>query len=375
MLIFLIILGVLLLYYLAYIYIFYRGLDRKYLAANTAMLKVSVVVAAYNEENTIGQLLTCLINQDYPQDMYELIIVDDDSSDRTREIIKEFQEKAPNLKLLHANQVRNIRSRKKNALSLGVKESKGEIILTTDADCIVGYQWISGMTRYFGRGVGMVAGFSEPLIPNWRKASFVQKYEYIDTIALFFAAAGAIGSNKSFSCSGQNLGFTREAFDRINGYERIKNYISGDDVLLMQLLQRAGYKIRFAFGQETYAATRSERNLGSFLNQRTRWASNEKPQAFLNREFFFYLIDVFLLNIFVLAGMFFFPLYVGIAWFVKAVSEYIILKRGMSRFKIQTQRMSLFPIWAILQPLYITIVGIGGKLNLFSWKKRTYSTD
>lgn len=375
MLIFLLILGALLLYYLTYIYIFYKGLERKYLAANTAILKVSVVVAAYNEQKTITQLLTSLINQDYPQNMYELIIVDDDSTDKTREIVRHFQEKAPNLRLYQTNPESTIRSRKKNALSLGVKESKGDIILTTDADCVVGHQWISGMVRYFGRGVGMVAGFSEPLIHDWAKTSFIQKYEYLDTIGLFFAAAGAIGSNKPFSCSGQNLGFTRDAFDNVNGYERIKNYISGDDVLLMQLLQRAGYKIRFAFGQETYAATRSERNLGAFLNQRTRWASNEKPQAFLNREFFFYLIDVFLLNVCILAGMFFFPLHVGIVWFVKAVSEYIILKRGMDRFKIKNQRMLLFPLWVILQPVYITVVGIGGKFNLFSWKKRTQPSN
>ncbi len=374
MLIFLIALGVLLLYYLIYTRIFFQGLSRKYLAANSKLFTVSVVVAAFNEEKTIAQLLTSLINQDYPQDNYEIIIVDDCSTDKTPQIAKEFQKKVSNITLLRTNPDESVRSRKKHALATGIKESKGEIILTTDADCVVGSQWITGMMRYFGRGVGMVAGFSEPLIPQWKNATFIQRYEYLDMLALFFAAAGALGSNRSFSCSGQNLGFTRKAFDNVGGYDKIKNYISGDDVLLMQLIQRTSYKIRFAFGKETYASTTSETKLGAFLNQRTRWASNEKPQAFLNKEFFFYLIDVFLMNVGILVGLFFFPLFVGIAWVIKATAEYIVFKKGFDRFQLPAHRLLLFPIWAFLQPLYITIVGIGGKFNLFSWKKRSHPT-
>ena len=368
--IYLIILGVFLIYYLIYVGIFYTGLERKYLAANAAALQVSVVVAARNEEKTIRQLLTSLISQDYPQESYEIIIVDDGSTDHTTEIVKDFKKKASNLMLIHSTVDKHIRSRKKHALSLGIEKSKGNIILTTDADCIVGYQWILGIVRYFGRGVGMVAGFSQPFIPQWKEATFVQKYEYIDTIGLFFAAAGSLGADKPFSCSGQNLAFTRQAFNEIGGYENIKDYISGDDVLLMQLIKQAKYKIRFAFGKETYAFTKSEKNLGAFLNQRTRWASNEKPQFFLNQEFFLYLLDVFLLNTMILVGMFLFPIYVGIIWLIKLIAEYLVFRKGTNRFHIEKKRLSLFSLWMLLQPLYITVIGIGGKLNLFSWKKK-----
>jgi cellulose synthase/poly-beta-1,6-N-acetylglucosamine synthase-like glycosyltransferase len=346
-------------------------MGRKYNAAMNAKPFVSVVVAARDEEGTIPQLLTSLINQDYPEDKYEIIIADDGSDDNTARIVQDFQKKSDNLILLPVTVSDDIVSRKKNALAQAVQKSKGEIILTTDADCVVTYQWISGMARYFGRGVGMVAGLSIPFIPNWEEATLFQRYEYIDTIGLFFAAAGALGTGKAFSCSGQNLGFTREAFEKVKGYETIKGHISGDDVLLMQLIKNAGYEIRFAFGKETHALTKSETRLGKFLNQRTRWASNERIQLFMNIGFYLYLADVFLLNLLIIVGLFFMPFYAGGAWLLKVIGEYIILRRGIKRFELNKKSLSVFPLWAILQPLYITIVGIGGKLHLFSWNKKT----
>ena len=370
MIAFIIILGILLLYYLIFLSIFCRGLGRKYTAATNARPFVSVVVAARNEEETIPQLLTSLINQDYPENNYEIVIADDGSEDATARIVLDFQKKSDNLILLPVTVSDEVISRKKNALDQAVQKSRGEIILTTDADCVVTYQWISGMVRYFGRGVGMVAGLSTPFIPNWKEATIFQKCEYIDTIGLFFAAAGALGAGKAFSCSGQNLGYTREAFDKVKGYERIKDHISGDDVLLMQLIRGAGYEIRFAFGKETQAFTKSETRLGNFLNQRTRWASNERVQVSLNIGFYLYLADVFLLNVLIIIGLFFISLYAAGAWLVKMIGEYIILRRGITRFDLPKKSLSLFPLWAILQPLYILIVGIGGKLHLFSWKKK-----
>ena len=371
MIILILILSVLLLYYLIYLGIFYRGMGRKYTAAMNAKPFVSVVVAARNEESTIPQLLTSLINQDYPEDKYEIIIADDGSDDNTARIVKDFQKKSDNLILLPVTVSDEVISRKKKALAQAVQKSRGEIILTTDADCVLTYQWISGMVRYFGRGVGMVAGLSTPFIPKWKDATLFQKYEYIDTIGLFFAAAGALGVDKAFSCSGQNLGFTREAFNKVQGYETIKRHISGDDVLLMQLIQNAGFEIRFAFGKETHALTKSETRLGKFLNQRTRWASNERSQISLNIDFYIYLADVFLLNVLIIVGLFFIPLYAASAWLLKAIGEYVILQKGIKRFDLNKKSLSVFPLWAILQPLYITIVGIGGKLHLFSWNKKS----
>ncbi|MEA3475200.1 MAG: glycosyltransferase [Candidatus Cloacimonadota bacterium] len=356
-------------YYCYYLRIFFKGLERKYLKAVNEQPFVSVIVAARNEERNIPNLLTTLLNQDYPQESYEIIIANDQSIDRTAEIVKDFQKKFENLKLIDVKISDKVISRKKNALSQGIAKSKGEIILTTDADCIVKTTWISGMVRYFDKNIGMVAGLSTPNILNWRLANFVEKYEYLDTIALFSAGAGCIGKDKPFSCSGQNLAYTREAYSSVGGFEKIKKHISGDDILLMQLIRKAGYKIRFAFGEETYTLTKSEKSLGGFLNQRIRWASNEKAQTAMNQEFFLFLVDVFLLNLIIIITIFFSPLIFIIMLIIKSLVDFIVTNKGINRFKLDKRISKFFPFWALIQPFYIVVAGIGSRLGLFRWKK------
>jgi len=356
-------------YYCYYLRIFFKGLKQKYLKAVNEQPFVSVIVSARNEESNIPYLLTTLLNQDYPQELYEIIIANDGSTDRTSEMVKDFQKNFENLKLIDVNISDKVISRKKNALSQGITKSKGEIILTTDADCIVKATWISGMVRYFDKNVGMVAGLSTPNILNWRLANFVEKYEYLDTIALFSAGAGSIGKDKPFSCSGQNLAYTRGAYSYVGGFEKIKKYISGDDVLLMQLIRRAGYKIRFAFGEATYTLTKSEKNLGRFLNQRIRWASNGRAQFNLNPEFFYFLFDTFLLNLVITISLFISPLLFIISLIIKSFGDFLVIKSGLKRFELNDKVLLLFPIWALVQPFYIVIAGIGSRLGLFRWKK------
>lgn len=357
-------------YYCYYLKIFFKGLKRKYLKPHNERPFVSVIVAAYNEENKIPHLLTTLLNQDYPQDLYEIVIANDQSTDRTADIVKEFQKKFDNLKLIEVKISDEKISRKKNALSQGINASKGKIILTTDADCIVKTSWISGMARYFDHNVGLVAGLSIPNIMNLTKASFLEKYEYLDTLAIFSAAAGSIGEDKAFSCSGQNLAYTREAYNNVGGFEKIKRFISGDDILLMQLIRKAGYKIRFAFGYDTHNLTRSERNLGRFLNQRIRWASNEKAQLDLNPEFFYLLLDVFLLNLIIIITIFFSPLLFFMMLIIKSLADFIVIRKGINRFRLEKRVLIFSPIWAIIQPFYIVIAGIGGRLGLFKWNRK-----
>lgn len=356
-------------YYAWYERLFYKGLKRRYFHSYSGMPYVSVVIAARNEEHNIPYLLTTLLNQDYPENLYEVIIANDNSVDDTPKIVANFQQKFSNLKLVDVKITDEVLSRKKNALSQAIKTSKGEIILTIDADCIVKPTWISGMIRYFGPQTGMVAGLSLPNIVNWKQSKWIEKYEYLDTLALFAAAAGSIGSEKVFSCSGQNLAYTHDAYNKVNGFEKINKYISGDDVLLMQLIRKAGYKIRFAFGKETQNHTRSQKSIKQFFNQRIRWASNERAQIKLNIEFYLFLLVTFLLNLSIVIALFFAPILFLIFLLIKGISEWLVIKQGTKRFKIDQTRLKFFPIWALLQPFYIIVVGIAGQLKLFKWNK------
>lgn len=355
--------------YLFYLRLFYLGLKKKNLDFDFTKKKVSVVIAAKNEEKNIPFLLTSLMNQTYAKELYEVIIADDGSDDKTAEIVMQFKEKWDNIHLVNVENREKAISPKKNALAQGIKFSSGDIILCTDADCVVSKFWIESMVSYFNECTQMICGFSRTRINEWNKAALSQKFEHFDFLVMMFAAAGAISSKKYFSCTGQNLAYRRKAFESVGGFERIKHLISGDDVNLMQLFRRQNLNIRFAFSNHSFVLTKPIEKLMQLLNQRSRWASNMKWQIMMNPEFFVYLMSVFFLA-FLPIVLFFFNWKIGVGiLIIKALSDFLFIKEGSKVFPNEKKSMRFFPFWFILQPVYILVVTFLGILNIFRWVK------
>jgi len=356
-------------FYFDYLRIFLRGLQHRKENLNFIKKKVSVVIAARNEEKNISFLLTSLINQSYPDELFEIIVANDDSKDRTPDIVNEFSQKWKNIKLIDVKDREKVISPKKNALQQAIDAAGGEIILSTDADCIAGKYWIESIVANFEDDITMVTGFSKTKLDNWDKSSLVQKFEHFDFLTMFFAASGAISAGKYFSCSGQNIAYTKSAFEQVGKFEKIKYLVSGDDMNLMQLMRKEGMKVKFSFSKHSHIHTKPVQNLTQFLNQRSRWASNTKWQLELNPEFLVYLVSVFLMTLLPIILIFLVP-WLGIILFLfKALLDFYFIKKGFSVFYIKNEKLKFFPIWFILQPVYVILVGIIGQFNVFSWKK------
>ncbi|NOZ61838.1 MAG: glycosyltransferase [Calditrichaeota bacterium] len=342
---------------------------------------VSVVVAARNEENHIGDLLEDLSKQTYPADSFEVIIVNDGSEDRTGEIIDSFVRKNRHFIHLQAkpDRVTGLTA-KKNALNQGIQKSKADIILSTDADCHVKATWIETMVSYFTRDVGMVVGFSQFGRPGG-KYSIFEQLQAIDFLALMGAAQGAINLGIPLAASGQNLAYRKQAFLEVGGFEKIKDRISGDDVLLLQLIHRlTNWKIRFADSEASFNRTHPEKTLHSFLNQRKRWASNGSIQLQLNKLFFIFISVMLLLNAIFLIGI---PIYalLGLPLFVPLIcllakigSEFLMTVSAAFRYQ-RTDLIKYFPLWAVLQLPYVAISGFLGTFGHFKWKDRTHRQE
>ena len=356
--------------YVRYTFLFRKGLSILKYGTLRAKPKVSVVVAARNESRNIQMLLTSLVNQSFPQDRYQIVVADDQSTDDTAEKISIFAEKWSNVVYLSVANRDKARSPKKNALTQAIQASDGEIILTTDADCVVPQFWIESMVACFEDGIDMVAGYSRPKILDWKKANFIQKYEYFDVFAIFAAAAGALGIGKPFSCSGQNLAYRKSAFDEVGGFSSIANLISGDDVNLMQLMRNAGKKTAFAINAHSFVYTKPIDSIESFFNQRSRWASNLKAQIDLNQEFFNYLLAVAAMHVFSIA-MFFIEWHVAaIIWTARFIFELKFLLEAKQRFLFEPERFGFFFLWFLLQPLYIAVTALRGVLDIYKWHGR-----
>ncbi|MCJ7813546.1 hypothetical protein MUP95_09565, partial [bacterium] len=213
------------------------------------------------------------------------------------------------------------------------------------------------------------------------KRSLFERLQSLDFLSLMAATQGALNLNFPLAASGQNLAYRRSAFKDVEGFKRIGHRISGDDVLLLQLIDRnTSWKIGFAPSPKSYNSSEPEKNFRDFLNQRKRWASNGSYQIKLNRLFFLFILITFLVNALILirfSTAFIFSKLVILSWIsltIKLCTEWLLVLKGCSIYR-RFDLIKIFPLWFILQIPYIFIIGLLGSVGQFIWKNRTYSAS
>ena len=363
--------------YVAIAFAFRIGLSRRREPRETDDAPfVSVIVAARNEEAYIEGCLERLASQTYPCECYEILVVDDESADRTLEIARSAEARYPNVIALAVGNAFPEMAAKKRPMSVGLQQARGQIILTTDADCRVPTTWIAATVACFEDDVAAVVGYSQ-VLGRGEDQPFLGRLQALDFLALMSAAAGAANLGFPLAASGQNLAYRRSAFDRVGGFTRIAHRPSGDDVLLLQLMRRAGCgAVRFAMNKEAHVTTCRTETLGGFLRQRRRWASNARCQLRLNPPFFGYIACVFLVHALVpvcllTAASIPAALMPLACWAAKACANLLVVGKGAAVFD-RRDLMRVFPMWELLQIPYILLVGISGALLPYTWKGRTH---
>lgn len=333
---------------------------------------LSVVVAARNEAERVPGLLEDLARQELPARQWEVILVDDASTDGTAARCRELWRGASPLRVLSA-----AGSGKKEALAQGIGVARGPVVLCTDADCRVPPGWAAGMAGCFEPGVEMVVGFSQIAAPGQTRGGR-EGLEALDFLLLMGAALGSASQGVALAASGQNLAFRRAAFSAVGGYAQVAHRASGDDVLLLQLLRRrAPEGIRFCTAPGTFVVHPPSDSWRALLTQRARWASNAPYQLLLNPGFFAYITLVFGANLSLAAA----PLlwHLGAArpgsllalWALKAIAEAGLCWRATGFFGRRELRR-YFPLWSALQPFYLVLAGVLGTLGVFTWKERQH---
>ena len=360
--------------------LFILGMFIKRSGSNKIKYTVSVIVAARNEEKNVSQLLVDLSHQTYPKDYYEVIIVNDGSNDKTEQIVTEFAQNHKNFYLVTITDIPAGYSPKKFALQTAVRHSKGELILTTDADCRVKSTWIESMISFFTPSVGMVLGFSQ-LGRKRDKHSFFQRLQAFDFLQLMAAAAGSCSLGFPLAATGQNLAYRKSAFQQVGGYEQVAHRISGDDVLLLQLIRRSTkWRIVFAHSSHTFNSSQPQKTLKGLINQRTRWASNASYQVLFNKPFFMYLVLVFLLNF-----SFFIGVPIGLlthirsssvfgCLLIKIAAEFVVAICAGYHFN-RPDLLKYLPVWSLLHIPYVVISGLLGVFGKFNWKERDHQAE
>jgi cellulose synthase/poly-beta-1,6-N-acetylglucosamine synthase-like glycosyltransferase len=333
--------------------------------------KVSIIIPARNEANTIPKLLQDILSQYYPTHLIEIIVVDDYSTDDTAQIVETYK----GIRLIKLNEFTNgqiLNSYKKKAIEIAIAQSNGELIITTDADCSMDAYWLHSLVQYYEtykpKLIAAPVAFNP--IRNW-----FDRFQSIDFMTMQ-GITGAVSQTKSGTmCNGANLAYTKEAFTKVNGFKGIDDIASGDDMLLM-------YKIEQTFPNETVflkckdaiVNTSTMPSIQSFINQRIRWAS--KATKFKDWRIKAILLLVYLLNLmlFILFILSFLEpkvmsIFIGFL-ITKIIIEYYFIKHVATFFKKENELFSFAPL-QFIHILYILISGLLGQFGTYTWKNRT----
>jgi cellulose synthase/poly-beta-1,6-N-acetylglucosamine synthase-like glycosyltransferase len=326
---------------------------------------ISIIIAARNEEKNIAALLKAIQQQTYPPSLFETIVVDDGSTDSTAEIVKQFS----SVRLLINPKTSS--AHKKQAISTGINAAGGEVIVTTDADCIPPPRWLETIAAFYASE--NVVAFAAPVFVE-SKGSFIEDLQSMDFVVLQGITGATMQNGSMIMANGANLVYEKAAFEKVGGFSGIDKIASGDDMLLLYKISKAfPSKVKYLLSKEAIVRTPALPDFKTFLQQRMRWAG--KSLHYDDKRILPVLILVLLLNlsfpVLLLAGFFnvqFWFILLG-AWIFKSLAE-LPFYVSVARFFEKHQNILKF---FLMQPFHIAYtIGIGlfSQLLPTHWKGR-----
>ncbi len=357
--------------------------DFKVEANSKLSTKISIIIPARNEEENIGCCLQSIIEQSYPAHLFEVLVVDDHSTDNTAAIIKSYA--SQNVKLISLKDylsANEINSYKKKAIEISIQQSNGELIVTSDADCIFPKNWLTSIASFYESK--RPAFIVMPVLISYGK-KMIEVFQSLDFMTLQGITGASVHKKFHSMCNGANLAYTKEAFIAVNGFKGIDNIASGDDMLLMhKIYNQFPNNIEYLKSREVIVTTNPVSTIQEFFNQRIRWAS--KADQFDDKRIFIVLIIVYFLNVLMMVlpivalisnrsisiiniQLSMFNFYASLL-LIKTIFELFFLY-PVAKFFNQTKLLWWFPIAQPFHIVYTVIAGWLGKFGKYTWKERS----
>ncbi len=338
------------LYRLLKLYRSLRGI-KPYFVSNNPGIFVSVIIACRNEENNLPFLLKDISEQDYPPGLFEVIVVDDNSSDRTYAIAAAFS----GIQNLRA--YKNKGKGKKSAIRTGTKTASGELIVTVDADTGMKAGWLRTIASFYehNRPEMIIC----PVILEVSGGGFFRRFQELEFLGLQGITAGSAEAGDPLMCNGANLAFTSGAFQK-HGNNLHDELASGDDVFLLHNIKSESCSvIRWLESEEATVKAAAASTIRAFLRQRARWISkagfytdhSTKITAAAT-------LTAVLLQLGTMTASFAdnrFILLAGAVLFLKSIPDYLILRNTATRYNKRSLLRWFVPS-QLVYPFYVIAV-------------------
>ncbi len=330
-----------------------------------SLVFVSVIIPFRNELPNLPRLMQCLDRQSYSFHHLEVIFSNDGSTDDGPAWIEKQRADRPWLKMVSTGG-----KGKKEALNTGICCSTGELILTTDADCRLGKNWIKRITEaYLDQNPDLIVA---PVIMEGGHA-LSSEFQKMDYLALQMFTAGAIGKNTPMICSGANLAFRKAAYFSVSRFMSGKKFLSGDDVFLLHAMKKAGMKTIYVKSSGALVKTTPAASLKGFLFQRARWGG--KSRAYKDKATLGTALLVLLTNTLLVISLFLgfvnlnYFWYWVIAMLVKGFADWNLLKPGKDFFGAHLNVTKFLP-FSLFYPFYVVVAAVNALIMPVSWKGR-----
>lgn len=345
----------------------------------TEMPFVSVIISARNEELMIADCLHSMTRQSYPSEALEVIVINDYSEDNTAAVVSSFVSRFKFIRLVDLAEYTvgtTLNSYKKKAIETGIRLARGELIITTDADCIAPLNWVTTIASYYREHqsamIASPVSIALPVGGSWLRRLFYI-FQMLDFTTLQGVTGAALFRRFHYMSNGANLAYPKSIFVRVGGFKNIDAIASGDDMLLMEKVRMVRpNKIHYLKSIESTVTTFPEQTLKGFFNQRIRWAS--KSSTYDDYKIKLVLLLVYMVNtwcvLLFLSGVYTKPLsYFLIFLTLKIVFELLFLF-PVTKFFHQQKRLVWFVLFQPLHIIYIVIAGWLGRFGKYKWKGR-----
>lgn len=355
----------------------------------------SIIIPFRNEAKNIIHLINSLSQINYNKTKFEILFIDDDSTDDTVNLLNPYLLKNKHWKLI--NNQRKSNSPKKDAINTAIQYAKYEWIITTDADCEVNENWLQSFGEYItqktvsknNKEPHFIAG---PVAYKTNK-SLLQNFQNMDFLSLIGSTIGAFGNKQPFLCNGANLCYKKETFLAVDGFTGNDNIASGDDVFLMEkMLNKYPNSVSYLKSKEVIVTTSPKTTFKGLLDQRIRWAS--KTSASKNWFGKFVGMLVFLMNLMVTCSLIFIiykftfseshefinvwnlGLRVEnlclIVFGLKFIVDLILIQKTYKFIGLKN-RLTYYTFSSILYPFFVVIVVFLSFFKRYEWKGRTFN--
>lgn len=323
-------------------------------------IQFSIIVTAKNEENNLENLFSALSKLEYDRDKFELVFVDDNSTDNTYSLAIELSSKLSNCKIIKPTS--KIFAAKKGALAVGIQSSKFPFIVITDADCMPENEWLNAFSKCFNNGLDFVFGVA-PFYQSSKSINKISCFENLRSSILTFSFAKL---NFPYSAAARNFGFRKGAFEKIGGYSNTIETLGGDDDLLLREAVKHKLKIGCVTNPRSWVFSNSKLTLRDYLNQKARHTETSLHYLFSRQLLlgFWHLINLIMLfsPILVFVDRNFFLLFL-----TKMIVDILLIKSFQKKFGYSFQFFEIISL-QIFYEFFLIINFFNASIKKTKWK-------